>query len=185
MAKGTAPLAIKMEIRHRGLLGEPTRILAKEYRISQPTTLNYMKDAVEHLIVSNSFDGLPALRMMLSQPIRSQSFAYQVDTTIAVQLQPIIAPFLEQAKRIDYSQRESSDVHLGTKVSATEAESFEAIVKTLSIERPGLTSSELLREIIREYISSGAVPEHNVSVVPGVSPREQRLLDLVRKNWPD
>lgn len=144
--------------------GEISRVVGRDYRISQPTTLKYANDVIEMLRGREDVESAPSLRTFLARSLKQQSFQYPDDSDVKELLEPILAPFLEEAEAIDFAEREGADSPLSTRVNSTTYGRFQRIVAQLALDRPDLTPSELLREIIESYCEQAVVPAPNVHI---------------------
>lgn len=173
MAAKSTPLAIKVAIYHRLLSGHLSREIGRSYALSQPTVQKYANDAVGELRLRVGADCSPSLVCFLSRTLKMQCFQYPDDEEIRSLIDPVLAPYLSQAEKIDFASRESADQPLATRVSRTTEESFLQIVAALAQDgRPGLTPSALLRELVENYVaqhrSTGLPPTTAPQVVQPV-----------------
>ncbi|MGX0623697.1 hypothetical protein ACUXAV_006423 [Cupriavidus metallidurans] len=105
MAKAT-PLPVKVAIYHRIISGDISRVVAKDFRISQPTALKYANDVIEKLRGLSEIESTPSLRTFLARSLKTQSFQYADAPDVKALLEPILQPYLADAENIDYAERE-------------------------------------------------------------------------------
>ena len=183
MAKAT-PLPIKVAIYHRIISGDISRVVAKDYRISQPTALKYANDVIEMLRGRSDVESAPSLRTFLARTLKNQSFQYADEPEVKLLLEPILSPYLAEAETIDFAEREGADHPLSTRVSPTTFERFQGIVTEMSGDRPDLTPSELLREIIESFCEQAVVPAPTVSIADPTQFRDaitDSVVEVLRK----
>ncbi|ABO59621.1 hypothetical protein BSFA1_82000 (plasmid) [Burkholderia sp. SFA1] len=183
MAKAT-PLPIKVAIYHRIINGDISRVVAKDFRISQPTALKYAADVIEMLRGRDDVESAPSLRAFMARTIKNQSFQYADEPEVRALLEPILAPYLAQAETIDFAEREGADNPLSTRVNATTFERFQGIVAEMSVDRPDLTPSELLREIVESFCEQAVVPAPTVNIADPKHFRDaltDSITDVLRK----
>ena len=152
MAAKTTPLPIKVAIYQRVISGDLTRMVARAYHLSQPTAVKYANDAIDNLRLLPEVEANEDLVGFLAKPLKFQAYQYPDDENIQALMAPILAPFLEQADKIAYTDRESADQPLSTRVSRTVEEKFQQKVLEWSVEKPGLTASGLLRELVEAFV---------------------------------
>ncbi|MGX0623859.1 hypothetical protein ACUXAV_006585, partial [Cupriavidus metallidurans] len=83
----------------------------------------------------------------------------------------------------DKLEREGADHALSTRVSPTTFERFQVIVGQMAVERPDITPSAHLREIIEAYCEQGIVPAPTVSISDPKQARDtivNAVTDLLR-----
>jgi hypothetical protein len=157
--------AIKVEMYHRLLHGQQGREIASAYEVSHPTAVKHITEAVEFLKQHPGVLASTALQVFLAQALRLQAFQYEGDPDLGVQLEPILAPFLEEAQSLAGESRESADRPLTTRVSYSTELKIKALVTELNESgRPDLTVSKLLREIVEMYVEQGTVPTPPVPI---------------------
>lgn len=165
MAVKSTPLAIKVAIYERLLSGQMSREIGRSYVLSQPTVLKYANDAVNELRTRSDVQDNPVLVGFMSRTLKMQCFQYPDDEDVRAWMAPILAPYLSLAEKIDFAGRESADQPLATRVSRTTEEGFLRIVELLAQEeRPGLTPSALLRELVENFVAGHGKP--GASAVP-------------------
>jgi hypothetical protein len=182
LAKAT-PLPVKVAIYHRIISGDISRVVAKDFRISQPTALKYANDVIEKLRGLSEIESTPSLRTFLARSLKTQSFQYADAPDVKALLEPILQPYLADAENIDYAEREGADHALSTRVSPTTFERFQVIVGQMAVERPDITPSAHLREIIEAYCERGIVPAPTVSISDPKQARDtivNAVTDLLR-----
>lgn len=162
--KSTPPLAIKVAIYQRLLAGHLAREVGRSYALSQPTVMKYANDAVAELRMHDAVEGSKHLVGFLSRSVKVQCFQYHDDDIVRELMAPILTPYLAQAEKINFAERESADQHMSTRVSRSTADDFQLIVAGLAMgERPGLTSSGLMRELIEEFVLKHKAPSAELS----------------------
>jgi hypothetical protein len=171
-AKST-PLAIKVAIYERLLSGQMSREIGRSYALSQPTVSKYANDAVEELRRICAAEASPALLGFLSRALKMQCFQYPDDDEVRALMAPILEPYLALAESINFAGRESADQPLSTRVSRSTEEEFQQIVSSLAEgDRPGLTSSALLRELVEDYVAQQRTNRSTIAVAPPQDPQE-------------
>ncbi|AVA38146.1 hypothetical protein C3Z06_31605 (plasmid) [Cupriavidus metallidurans] len=119
----------------------------------------------------------------LARSLKTQSFQYADAPDVKALLEPILQPYLADAENIDYAEREGADHALSTRVSPTTFERFQVIVGQMAVERPDITPSAHLREIIEAYCERGIVPAPTVSISDPKQARDtivNAVTDLLR-----
>ena len=130
-----------------------SREIGRSFVLSQPTVLKYANDAVDELRRLHNVDSSPALLSFLSRQLKMQCFQYPGDDEVQALMAPILEPYLARAESINFAGRESADQPLSTRVSRSTEDGFLQIVASLADgDRPGLTSSALLRELVEDYV---------------------------------
>lgn len=183
MAKAT-PLPVKVAIYHRIISGDISRVVAKDFRISQPTALKYANDVILMLRGLAEVESTPNLRTFIARPLKTQSFQYADAPEVKALLEPLLQPYLADAENIDYAEREGADHALSTRVNPTTFERFQVIVGEISVERPDITPSALLREIIDSFCEKAIVPAPTVSISDPKQARDtivNAVTDLLRE----
>ncbi|KAA0945291.1 hypothetical protein PVE_P0334 (plasmid) [Pseudomonas veronii 1YdBTEX2] len=169
MGAKSTPLAIKVAIYERLLSGQMSREIGRSYVLSQPTVLKYANDAVDALRRIHSIDASPVLLGFLSRKLKTQCFQYPDDDEVRSLMAPILEPYLTRAESIDFAGRESADQPLSTRVSRSTEEEFLQIVSSLAEgQRPGMTPSALLRELVENFVTQhrGNQPAFNPATAP-------------------
>jgi len=170
-AKST-PLAIKVAIYERLLSGQMSREIGRSYVLSQPTVLKYANDAVDELRRIRAIEASPVLLGFLSRKLKTQCFQYPDDDEVRSLMAPILEPYLVRAESIDFAGRESADQPLSTRVSRSTEEEFLQIVSSLAEgQRPGMTPSALLRELIENFVAQHRANQPAVN--PAAAPIQQ------------
>lgn len=122
--------------------------------LSQPTVLKYANDAVDELRRIRSVEASPVLLGFLSRKLKTQCFQYPDDEEVRSLMAPILEPYLARAESINFAGRESADQPLSTRVSRSTEEEFLQIVSSLADgQRPGITPSALLRELVENFVA--------------------------------
>lgn len=173
MGAKSTPLAIKVAIYERLLSGQMSREIGRSYALSQPTVSKYANDAVEELRRIRAVEASPVLLGFLSRALKIQCFQYPDDDEVRALMSPLLEPYLVLAESINFAGRESADQPLSTRVSrSTEAE-FQQIVSSLAEgDRPGLTSSALLRELVEDYVAQQRTNRSTIAVAPPQDPQK-------------
>jgi hypothetical protein len=154
LAAKSTPLAVKVAIYQRLLSGDIARDVGRMYVISMPTIWKYANDAVAELRLHKAVENSSILVGFLSRTVKIQCYQYVDDEIVRELMAPILEPYLIQAEKINFANRESADQPLSTRVRRTTDESFQAIVAEMSqTSHPGITSSALLRDIVEDYIN--------------------------------
>lgn len=179
MAKAPS-IHTKVEMYHRFLHGETTREIASAYQISQPSAIKYINEAIEAVKQLAVVEANTELRVFLAQQQRVQYFQFEDPASgIAALLEPIVAPFIAEARASSSGERESADRTVATRISASTEQRLKALVLELNTSgRPGLTLSELLREVIEEYVEKAVVPSPAVNIAEPVQ-LQQEISDAV------
>lgn len=173
------PFSHKVSIYYRFLTGDRSQVLAREYGISLPTVLRYANDVIEMLRNDRALPIDPVTRGFLCKTLKFQS--YQFNDCVRDVLMPVLAPYLEQAKATPVTHKEGAHYTLAARVSKTTHDLFEQIVDKKAVDRPGLTSSELLREVVEFYIQTGTAPQAEVAI-DGNNPIVSDLKSLLQKH---
>ncbi|MBX8557116.1 hypothetical protein K5D56_21855 [Pseudomonas cichorii] len=154
MGAKSTPLAIKVAIYERLLSGQMSREIGRSYVLSQPTILKYANDAIDELRRIHAVEASPVLLRFLSRKIKTQCFQYPDDDEVRSLMAPIFEPYLARAESINFAGRESADQPLSTRVSRSTEEEFLQIVSSLAEgQRPGITPSALLRELVENFVA--------------------------------
>lgn len=154
MGAKSTPLAIKVAIYERLLSGQMSREIGRSYVLSQPTVLKYANDAVDELRRIRAVEASPVLLGFLSRQLKTQCFQYPDDEEVRLLMAPILEPYLARAESINFAGRESADQPLSTRVSRSTEEEFLQIVSSLADgQRPGMTPSALLRELVENFVA--------------------------------
>lgn len=154
MGAKSTPLAIKVAIYERLLSGQMSREIGRSYVLSQPTVLKYANDAIDELRRIRAVEASPVLLGFLSRKLKTQCFQYPDDDEVRSLMAPILQPYLARAESINFAGRESADQPLSTRVSRSTEEEFLQIVSSLAEgQRPGMTPSALLRELVENFVA--------------------------------
>lgn len=191
MGAKSTPLAIKVAIYERLLSGQMSREIGRSYVLSQPTVLKYANDAVDELRRIRAVEASPVLLGFLSRKLKTQCFQYPDDEEVRLLMAPILEPYLARAESINFAGRESADQPLSTRVSRSTEEEFLQIVSSLADgQRPGMTPSALLRELVENFVAlhranqpalnpaSTPIPHVEQSSIPAVD-TEALLADVM------
>jgi len=116
--------------------------------------------------------------VFLAKGQRVQAFEYEDNESIQSRLEPILEPFLEEASMASSGERESADCAMATRVTITTERKFKAIVQEMSRNRPDLTVSQLLREIVEQFVEQAVVPAPTVNIAEPMQIR-QAVTDAV------
>lgn len=161
MGAKSTPLAIKVAIYERLLSGQMSREIGRSYVLSQPTVLKYANDAVDELRRVRAVEASPVLVGFLSRKLKTQCFQYPDDVEVRTLMAPILEPYLARAESINFAGRESADQPLSTRVSRSTEEEFLQIVSSLAeVQRPGITPSALLRELVENFVAQHRTNQH-------------------------
>lgn len=172
MGAKSTPLAIKVAIYERLLSGQMSREIGRSYVLSQPTVLKYANDAIDELRRIRAIEASPVLLGFLSRKLKTQCFQYPDDDEVRSLMAPILEPYLVRAESIDFAGRESADQPLSTRVSRSTEEEFLQIVSSLAEgQRPGMTPSALLRELIENFVAQHRANQPTVN--PAAAPIQQ------------
>lgn len=131
-----------------------SREIGRSYVLSQPTVLKYANDAIDELRRIRAVEASPVLLGFLSRKLKTQCFQYPDDDEVRSLMAPILQPYLARAESINFAGRESADQPLSTRVSRSTEEEFLQIVSSLAEgQRPGMTPSALLRELVENFVA--------------------------------
>ena len=179
MGAKSTPLAIKVAIYERLLSGQMSREIGRSYVLSQPTVLKYANDAVDELRRIRAVEASPVLLGFLSRKLKTQCFQYPDDDEVRSLMGPILAPYLARAESINFAGRESADQPLSTRVSRSTEEEFLQIVSSLAEgQRPGMTPSALLRELVENFVA-----QHRTNQ-PALNPATAPIQQVAQSTMP-
>ena len=180
-------------------------MVARAYHLSQPTAVKYANDAIDNLRLLSEVEANEDLVGFLAKPLKFQAYQYPDDENIQALIAPILAPFLEQADKIAYTDRESADQPLSTRVSRTVEEKFQGgtgvnitpppseIISSKNIAKVKNLIEKIAQKIgIRGYaridvfvqIKTGNVIVIEINTLPGLTPSTVIFHQALAENPP-